>query len=229
MEIKTQAIDNEIEQTKNMDDFIRDDENLKREYDNLNTYCNFAVKSLKYFIPKIGKGLKGSIDETNIQSEISNLKDNEEISPPEDPFEVKVIEKTSKKINDLFINSMIEASEKFSRLTNEELDETLNEEEKKMHNELENNKKNFSILGNIEEPNEDEQNEKLNKFRSYLVSDFKKCSTPQLLSQIVEIINNTYVDEIKTRNNLEEEDDVDELEKNSLHNVEKNNESKIYK
>ncbi len=95
---------------------------------------------------------------------------------------------------------MKEASEKLTRMTREEYNRTLDEEEKKMDAELANTKKNFSSFGNIEEPNEEEQEEKMKKFRQFLFSDAKKISTPQLLSQIVQIINNTYIDEVKTRN-----------------------------
>jgi hypothetical protein len=122
-------------------------------------------------------------------------------------------------------------------MTNEEINKTLDEEEKKMQNELEATKRNFSSLANIQEPNKEDQEEKLEKFRSYLVSDFKKFSTPQLLSQIVEIINSTYVDEVKIRNETENQylsDEMNEEAENST-NVEndltkiKNKEISCYK
>jgi hypothetical protein len=122
-------------------------------------------------------------------------------------------------------------------MTNEEINKTLDEEEKKMRNELEATKRNFSSLANIEEPNKEDQEEKLEKFRSYLVSDFKKFSTPQLLSQIVEIINSTYVDEVKIRNETENHYLSDEMndEEENPNNVEndltmiKNKEINCYK
>jgi len=82
----------DIEKTKNIDDFIQEDINLKSQYDNLNTYYNFAVKSLNYFIPKIEQ----------------NPKFISEVPPDNDStsFENQVIKKTSAKINDLFSNSV---------------------------------------------------------------------------------------------------------------------------
>ena len=52
------GIDKEIEKTKSINDLIQEDEGLKTQYDNLNTYFKFAVKSLNYFIPKMGKNLE---------------------------------------------------------------------------------------------------------------------------------------------------------------------------
>jgi hypothetical protein len=95
---RNSEFDKEIEKTKNIDDFIKEDENLRVQYDNLNTYYNFAVKSLNYFIPKLGKGLK--VDENEDQNSLiqKDIK--------EDPFETQVIKKTSARINELFINSV---------------------------------------------------------------------------------------------------------------------------
>jgi hypothetical protein len=84
-----------LENTMSFDDLIRDDHKLKEQYENLNTYYNFAVKSLNYFIPKLGKGLN---DEPNTTEEETNT--NETI------FEEDVIKKTSFKINQLLIDSV---------------------------------------------------------------------------------------------------------------------------
>jgi hypothetical protein len=46
----------DINKTKNIDDFIQENPDLKRQYDNLNKYYDFAMKSLKYLIPKFIKG-----------------------------------------------------------------------------------------------------------------------------------------------------------------------------
>ncbi len=100
---------------------------------------------------------------------------------------------------------MKEASEKIAQMSVEDYNKKLDEEEKKMEEEINSNKK---VFKDVEEPNEEDQEQKLTKFRSYLFSEAKKVSTPQLLSQIVDIINNTYIDEVKMRNNdpeLEEE------------------------
>ena len=133
---------------------------------------------------------------------------------------------------------MKEASEKMTRMTHEEYNKSLDEEEKKMDAELANTKKNFSSFGNIEEPNEDEQEEKMKKFRQFLFSDAKKISTPQLLTQIVQIINNTYIDEVKTRNDESEtnltENEIDASNNSDVNKSEQrpfavNGEEKKYK
>jgi hypothetical protein len=100
------GFDKEIEKTKTIDDFIKEDDKLREQYDNLNTYYNFAVKSLNYFIPKLGKGLEG--DGQTAENEISSLPvlENEQSEGDVDQFESKVIQKTSEKINDLFLNSV---------------------------------------------------------------------------------------------------------------------------
>ena len=46
----------DINKTKNIDDFIQENPELKKQYDNLNKYYDFAMKSLKYLIPKFVKG-----------------------------------------------------------------------------------------------------------------------------------------------------------------------------
>lgn len=99
------GFDKEIEKTKTIDDFIKEDDKLREQYDNLNTYYNFAVKSLNYFIPKLGKGLEGEgqTSENEINSSTLPILDSE---GAEDQFESKVIQKTSEKINDLFLNSV---------------------------------------------------------------------------------------------------------------------------
>ncbi len=59
-DFNNEGIDKEIEKTKNFDDLIKEDESLKIQYDNLNTYFKFAVRSIKYFVPKINKNLNNS-------------------------------------------------------------------------------------------------------------------------------------------------------------------------
>ncbi len=102
------GIDSDIEKTKTFEDFIKEDEKLKNEYDNLNCYYNFALKSLKYFIPKLGKGLEEEQTTSRLESEFdSNLsEDDKHILGPKDSFETEIIRKTNRKLNDLFIDSV---------------------------------------------------------------------------------------------------------------------------
>lgn len=105
---------------------------------------------------------------------------------------------------------MKEASQRIAAMSLEDYNKKLDEEERNMENEISSNKKNFAKF-NSEEPELEDQELKMNKFRNYLFSEAKKVSTPQLLSQIVDIINNTYIDEVKMRNNGEDEkEDLEE-------------------
>lgn len=190
----------DLEKTKNMDQFIREDNKLREQYENLNVYYNFAVKSLNYFIPKLGQGLQ-SEENANLNAE--NIIDTIDANVT-DPFEMNVIKKTSLKINELFTNSMKEASEKISRMSEEELKKKIEDEEKSM-NTGESDGKIFKNLS--EQPNDEDQEQKLIKFKEHLFCEAKKVTTPELLSQIVNIINSTYIDEVKMRN---EDDDKEE-------------------
>ena len=60
---------------------------------------------MNYFIPKLGKGIEGEGQtcETEINTGTLPILDSE---GAEDQFESKVIQKTSEKINDLFLNSV---------------------------------------------------------------------------------------------------------------------------
>ena len=112
------GIDSDIEKTKTFEDFVKEDEKLKKEYDNLNCYYNFALKSLKYFIPKLGQGLKDNQNLDDIESDLHNLdnldnldnthlpQEDKDVSAPQDGFETAVVRKTNQKINDLFMNSV---------------------------------------------------------------------------------------------------------------------------
>ena len=107
---------------------------------------------------------------------------------------------------------MKEASHKIAQMSVEDYNKKLDEEERNMEAEISQNKKNFSQL-HSEEPDQEDQQEKLSKFRNYLFSEAKKVSTPQLLSQIVDIINTTYIDEVKMRNDGELEEEQAEEDK----------------
>mgnify|MGYP000877027351 CR=1 FL=1 len=69
--------------------------------------------------------------------------------------------------------------------------------------------KNFPVESdsNYQEVIDEDQQEKKDLFKSYLFSGAKNISTTVLLSQIVDIIQGTYLDEIKTRNDLANEED----------------------
>ena len=83
-----------------MIDFIKEDDKLREQYENLNTYYNFAVKSLNYFIPKMGHTMKQDGNNLDVESEAVSNDENP------DQLESTVIKKTSEKINELFMKSV---------------------------------------------------------------------------------------------------------------------------
>jgi hypothetical protein len=112
---------------------------------------------------------------------------------------------------------MKEASEKIAKMSVEEYNKKLEDEEKAMEDQINNNNV-FSNL-NVEEPEKEDQEQKLSTFRNYLFSEAQKVSTPQLLSQIVDIINNTYIDEVKMRNDEENEDEEKTITNDTINNT----------
>jgi hypothetical protein len=73
-DFNNEGLDRNIDKTKSFDDLIKEDESLKAQYDNLNTYFNFAVKSLNYFVPKMSKKLKGNDNKGNFDKTVKEKK-----------------------------------------------------------------------------------------------------------------------------------------------------------
>lgn len=90
----------------------------------------------------------------------------------------------------------------------------IDEEEKKMLNnfEAEKEKKDKDYT----EPIDEDQERKKEKFKTYLFSQAQNITTPELLSQIVNIIQGSYMDEIKIRNDIANEENSEEQEKDEL-------------
>lgn len=93
---KEEGIEKHLENTTSFDDIIKNDSKLNKQYENLNTYYNFAVKSLNYFIPKLGKGLN--------EEDAADVVEPNKIE--ENKFEDDVVKKTSYKINQLLMDSV---------------------------------------------------------------------------------------------------------------------------
>jgi len=89
----------------------------------------------------------------------------------------------------------------------------MDEEEDKMNSKL--NIENEKKTEEYSEPLDDDQSRKKEKFKSYLFSQAQNITTPELLSQIVNIIQGSYLDEIKIRNEIANyENSVDETNLN---------------
>ncbi len=103
-----------------------------------------------------------------------------------------------------------------------EVNRLIDQEEAKMHHNfnIEKEKKEKEYT----EPIDEDQERKKEKFKSYLFSEAHKITTPELLTQIVDIIQGSYMDEIRIRNDFinrdgnEENDELikDDKEANKL-------------
>ena len=104
-------------------------------------------------------------------------------------------------------------NEASSRYGLEEFKKKLDEEEAQPNNSLIFPHQNKNELQkNIEDPNDDDQERKMSAFKSYMFSEAKNITTPELLGKIVNIINSTYLDEVRLKNEKENNEDKDESE-----------------
>ena len=70
---KNKSLDSELRNTIDMTSYIRENEELAKQSNNLDTFCNFAVKSLKHLVPKLMNNMEK--DKPN-QDELNRLLNN---------------------------------------------------------------------------------------------------------------------------------------------------------
>jgi len=109
---------------------------------------------------------------------------------------------------------MNEASERLTKMNN--LNYLNDADGLGLETEEKNSKK---LLNNLIEPSQEDQEMKLSIFKEHLLSQVKNVTTPELLTQIVEIINSTYIDEIRIRNETGDESEENHL---CIKNIETN-------
>lgn len=103
-----------------------------------------------------------------------------------------------------------------------EVNRLIDEEEKKMLNNFETEKEKREK--DYTEPIDEDQERKKEKFKTYLFSQAQNVTTPELLAQIVNIIQGSYMDEIKIRNeiaNAENSEDQNTDEQQDLYKLNK--------
>ena len=152
-------MEKELQNTQDFHDYIQSNPELKKQYDQLNNYCNFAVKSINYLVNK-------STGIGNTSSE-----------------EAKKIEQTNKQLNELLLQPIIQET-KEKGYTLEDWNKKIEEEENKMNFET-TNYDNYMK----DAPIDDDRDMKLNKFKEHLFSFAEKISTEELLEKITGIIN----------------------------------------
>ena len=152
-------MEKELQNTQDFHDYIASNPELKKQYDQLNNYCNFAVKSINYLVSK-------STGVNNTSSE-----------------EAKKIEQTNKQLNELLLEPIIKGT-KEKGYTLEDWNKKIEEEENKINFETTNYD---NYMKNA--PQDEEREIKLNKFKEHLFSFAEKISTEELLEKITGIIN----------------------------------------
>jgi hypothetical protein len=76
---------------------------------------------------------------------------------------------------------------------------------------------------NYTEPIDEDQERKKEKFKTYLFSQAQNITTPELLAQIVDIIQGSYIDEIKIRNDIANAENSEDLNNDDQGDLDKLN------
>ena len=164
-------MEQELRNTQDFNDYIQSNPELKKQYEQLNNYCNFAVKSLNYIVNK-GAGVD-SVSESEAQK----------------------IEQTNRKLNEFLLEPIIKRTEE-NGLTLEDWNKKIEEEENKMTFETTNYD---NYMKNA--PKDEERDMKLNKFKEHLFGFAEKISTEELLEKITGIISQSNIIENNNQQN----------------------------
>ena len=192
-------MEKELQNTQDFHDYIESNPELKKQYDQLNNYCNFAVKSINYLVNK-STGLNDTSSE-----------------------EAKKIEQTNKQLNELLLEPIIKET-KEKGYTLEDWNKKIEEEENKMTFETTNYD---NYMKNA--PKDEDRDIKLNKFKEHLFSFAEKISTEELLEKITGIINQNNSNENDNNenniNNNEGNNNINnnEININNIQNINANN------
>jgi len=99
---KNVSMEEGLKNTKDMYSYINENTELSKQANNLDTFCNFAVKSLKHLVPK----LMNDMDKDNYsQAELNKMLQNTD-EYKNDNLNAKDIENTSYEINQLLTQSV---------------------------------------------------------------------------------------------------------------------------
>ena len=199
-------MEKELRKTQDFNDYIQSNPELKKQYDQLNNYCNFAVKSINYIVNK-GAG----VDNTS-------------------ESEAKKIEQANRQLNQLLLEPIMKKTEE-EGMTLEDWNKRIEEEEHKMNFET-TNYDNYMKSA----PKDEERDMKLNKFKEHLFGFAEKISTEELLEKITGIIgqqnsienednNNENNNQINNNinNNVNNNINLENRIQNFMNNLENNN------
>ena len=188
-------MEKELQNTQDFHDYIESNPELKKQYEQLNNYCNFAVKSINYLVNK-----STGLNETSSE-------------------EAKKIEQANKQLNELLLEPIMKET-KEKGYTLEDWNKKIEEEENKMTFETTNYD---NYMKNA--PKDEERDMKLNKFKEHLFSFAEKISTEELLEKITGIINQNNIGDNENNDNNNEENINNENNNNinNIENINNNN------
>ena len=192
-------MEKELQNTQDFHDYIESNPELKKQYDQLNNYCNFAVKSINYLVNK-----SSGFNDTSSE-------------------EAKKIEKTNKQLNELLLQPIIKETEE-KGYTLEDWNKKIEEEENRMTFETTNYD---NYMKNA--PIDDDRDMKLNKFKEHLFSFAEKISTEELLEKITGIINQNNneennINENEENNNINDNNNNNVQNNHNINNINLENE-----
>ena len=190
-------MEQELRGTQDFNDYIQNNPELKKQYDQLNNYCNFAVKSINYIVNK-GVGVNNTSES-----------------------EAKKIENANRKLNEFLLEPIIKKTEE-EGFTIEDWNKKIEEEEHKMNFETTNYD---NYMKNA--PKDEERDMKLNKFKEHLFGFAEKISTEELLEKITGIIGQNLNENNNNEENNNQINENENNNINNINNINNNNNNNI--
>ena len=157
------TMESQLKGTKDFNDFLKEEPVLKKQYDQLNNYCDFVGKSLNYIINKEAGVEKG------------------------ESSEAKNIEKANAELNNLILGPLLNKPKEEGGLSLEEWNKKIEEMDK--DNSTFSSSHYDKFMKNL--PDDEKKDQKLNKFKEHLFSSTQNMSTEDLLEKITKIIKPT--------------------------------------
>ena len=164
---KNRSLESQLKGTKNLNDYINEDPELKKQFNQLNNICDYTMKSLNYIVNKEA----GFNDKEKLDS--------------------KIFEKTNIKLNEFLAGPIYQIAQDNDFDMNK-INKHIEDSERKLNCETTHYDNFMKTI-----PEDEEREMKLNKFKEHFFAKANQMSTSELLDKITEIINNTKKEEIQ--------------------------------
>ena len=164
---KNRSLESQLKGTKNLNDYINEDPELKKQFNQLNNICDYTMKSLNYIVNKEA----GFNDKEKLDS--------------------KIFEKTNIKLNEFLAGPIYQIAQKNDFDMNK-INKHIEDSERKLNCETTHYDNFMKTI-----PEDEEREMKLKKFKEHFFAKANQMSTSELLDKITEIINNTKKEEIQ--------------------------------